>query len=320
MRSARASENRKRNRRWGSRWISAAFVLLLAVFGYSAFKLTEGMLRAKEDRAAFAALSAMVAKSAPTPEASGLRGIPGTNNGAAEAPPSPTEGPSGHDAPDTGTDAAEASPLPPEEPPQQEAPDHQTPLPKYLTIYEMNPDFFGWLSIEGTNMDYPVMYTPDRPEYYLKRSFDGSFSHSGVPFVDEECPADGNYYLIYGHHMQNQTMFGQLPRYADPGYCEEHPVIRFDTLYEQREYRVVAAFYSRVYDKAETGVFRYYAYTDLSDEAVFREYMEQVYAAALYDTGIAVDYGDELLALSTCNYHTKNGRFVVVARRIDNAA
>ena len=193
--------------------------------------------------------------------------------------------------------------------------DEQGPLPQYLPLIEQNPDFFGWLAIEGTAIDYPVMYSPDRPEYYLHCAFDGSYSFSGVPFVDERCPADGNFYLIYGHHMRNGTMFAQLPGYANQSFCREHPLIRFDTCYEQRQYQVVAAFYSRVYAEDETGVFRYYDYVDLTDKEVFDEYMRQVRAAAIYDTGIDVSYGDELLALSTCNYHTEDGRFVVVAKR-----
>lgn len=191
-----------------------------------------------------------------------------------------------------------------------------TSLPEYAQLYEMNGEFFGWLSIEGTDIDYPVMYTPDDPEKYLRRAFDGSYSGSGVPFVDGNCPADGSYYLIYGHHMNNGTMFGSLPEYQEEEFCKEHPVIRFDTLYEQREYVVMAAFFSRIYGKDEQGVFRYYEYFDLSNPAIFEEYVRQVSSAALYDTGITAEYGDELLALSTCNYHTADGRFVVVAKRI----
>lgn len=82
------------------------------------------------------------------------------------------------------------------------------------------------------------------------------------------------------------------------------------------KYVVMAVFLSRIYDKEERGVFRYYEYFDLSEETVFSEYVRQVKAAALYDTGIDAEYGDELLVLSTCNYHTADGRFVVVAKRI----
>lgn len=191
-----------------------------------------------------------------------------------------------------------------------------TPLSEYEPLYAINDDLFGWLTIEAVGIDYPVVHTPDDPEHYLRRAFDGSYSGSGVPFVDGKCPAEGCYYLIYGHHMNNGTMFGRLPDYQDEDFCKEHPVIRFDTLYEHREYVVMAAFFSRIYGKDEQGVFRYYEYFDLSDPAIFEEYVRQVNTAALYDTGITAEYGDELLALSTCNYHTADGRFVVVAKRI----
>lgn len=208
--------------------------------------------------------------------------------------------------------AESATPAPYVQPPAET----RTPLEKYAPLIALNPDFFGWLSIEGTVINYPVMHTPDRPEYYLHRAFDGSYSNSGVPFVEEECPPDGNYFLIHGHHMKNKTMFGSLPLYAAFQYGKEHALIRFDTLYEQREYQLVAAFYSRACAEGEPGVFRYYAYADLTEEAVFEEYMAQVRAAALYDTGVDAAYGDELLVLSTCNYHTENGRFAVVAKRV----
>ena len=114
--------------------------------------------------------------------------------------------------------------------------------------------------------------------------------------------------------MKNKSMFGTLPDYADQGYWETHKTIRFDTLFEHGEYAVIAAFYSRIYGEGEQG-FRYYQYTDLTDPAVFAEYMEQVKAAALYDTGFSAEYGDELITLSTCSYHTASGRFVVVAKK-----
>lgn len=92
-------------------------------------------------------------------------------------------------------------------------------------------------------------------------------------------------------------------------------MIRFDTLYERGKYEVMAAFYSKVYDVDEQGVFRYYEYTDLSSPERFQEYVEQVKATALYDTGVTAECGDQLLTLSTCSYHTADGRFVVVAKK-----
>lgn len=190
-------------------------------------------------------------------------------------------------------------------------------LRKYDELYNRNPDFFGWLKIEGTKIDYPVMYTPYDSEYYLHRDFYGDYSESGMLFIDGDCPSDGSYALIYGHHMKNGTMFGELPDYIDPAFYEKHKTIFFDTRYELRDYEVVAAFYAKIYpDGEENGRFCYYNYKDLSSESVFNEYVANVKAISLYDTGITPVYGDQLITLSTCNYHTEDGRFVVVARRV----
>ena len=186
---------------------------------------------------------------------------------------------------------------------------------QYRLLREQNGDFAGWLSIEGTKGDYPVMFTPEEPEYYLRRAFDGSYAASGSLFIGEGCELSGNHIIIYGHHMRDGSMFGSLPDYADQDYGREHPVIRFETPEESGVYEVLAAFYSRVYRVGETDVFRYYQYADLSEAERFSEYVEQVRAAALYDTGVTAEYGDRLLTLSTCSYHTENGRFVVVAVR-----
>lgn len=185
-------------------------------------------------------------------------------------------------------------------------------LKPYEKLYEQNKDFFGWIKIPGTKINYPVMCTPDDMEYYLRRGFDGSDTTGGTPFLDTECPEDGHMNIVYGHHMKNQTMFGSLPEYEKKEYWAEHPEIYFDTLYEQETYEIVAAFYSRIYNPDEEG-FRYYAYKDLSDEQVFHEFKEGIEKEALYDTGISWEYGDTVLLLSTCSYHTEEGRFVVVA-------
>lgn len=189
-------------------------------------------------------------------------------------------------------------------------------LPGYADLYAQNPDFFGWIYIESTNVSYPVMFTPEEPEYYLHRAFDGSESSGGVPFLDASCPEDGGNYLIYGHNMSGGTMFAPLLSYADESFYEEHPVIGFDTLYERGTYEVMAVLYSRVYSMEEEGVFRYYGYTDLRDPERFAEYVKEIKEVALYPTGVTAEYGDQLLTLSTCSYHTENGRFVVIARKV----
>lgn len=186
----------------------------------------------------------------------------------------------------------------------------------YRELAEMNSDLFGWITIEDTPIDYPVMYTPKNEEYYLRRGFDKKYSYSGVPFMDTGCPPDGNHYLIYGHNMKNQTMFGTLTKYLKKDYWEKHQIIRFDTLTEEREYQVIAAFRSKAYNKSDTGVFRYYAYADLSKEERFESYVKNVLREAAFKTGLTAEWGDELLTLSTCDYYTEHGRCVVVAKRI----
>lgn len=201
----------------------------------------------------------------------------------------------------------------PEERPVMEADPETGILKPYLPLYEQNHDLFGWIQIPGTKINYPVMCTPGDMEYYLRRAFDGSPSKGGTPFLDTVTPQDGYLYIIYGHNMKNKTMFGRLSEYAKKKYWEKHPLIYFDTLYEQQTYEIAAAFYSKVSMTEEEEGFRYYEYKDLSDEQVFEEFKEQVEAAALYDTGISLNYQDTVLLLSTCSYHTEEGRFVVVA-------
>lgn len=188
-------------------------------------------------------------------------------------------------------------------------------LPQYEALHEANPDLFGWIRIEGTKIDYPIMYTPDEPERYLHLSFEKKRSSSGVPFLDAACDPDGNHYLLHGHHMKSGSMFAAIMKYEKESFWNEHPVIQFDTLYETGEYEVLAAFFTRVYPKDQTNVFKYYQYSNLEDPDIFSEYLAGVRNAALYDTGIQAEYGDTILTLSTCSYHTEDGRFVVVARK-----
>lgn len=200
--------------------------------------------------------------------------------------------------------------------PSEEADDKdETFASEYEVLSERNSDFWGWVKIEGTQLSYPVMYTPDDPEHYLRLDFDGNYSTRGVPFLDGACSDDCGNYIIYGHHMKDGTMFGSLLSYAKKDYWEAHPTIQLNTSEGQNTYTILAAFYAKVYNREDSGVFRYYQYTDLTDPELFNEYVEQVRAAALYDTDIEVQTGDRLLTLSTCSYHTKNGRFVVVARK-----
>ncbi|MBQ6153404.1 MAG: sortase [Ruminococcus sp.] len=185
----------------------------------------------------------------------------------------------------------------------------------YDELYAMNNDFFGWIKIEDTDINYPVMFSPDEPERYLHMNFDGDYSESGELFVDGYCDPNGYHYLVYGHHMNNGTMFGSLPNYADEDFYNAHQTIRFDTRDELGEYEVFAVFYSKVYDESEE-VFKYYEYANLDNESDYYTFVENVKYLSIYDTGITPVYGDKILTLSTCNYHTDDGRFVVCAKKI----
>ena len=170
------------------------------------------------------------------------------------------------------------------EPPQPE----QTAFEKYAAVYEQNSDFVGWISIEGTNIDYPVMQTVDNPNYYLKRSFEKQYSDYGVPYVQENCDLGlSDNCVIYGHHMNNGSMFADLCKYADEDFYREHKTIRFDTLSGFGEYEVVAAFKTVAY--SEQG-FKYYHFVNAEDENAFNEYISQCKELALYDTGVTAEF------------------------------
>lgn len=187
-------------------------------------------------------------------------------------------------------------------------------LEKYGAIHEQNSDFVGWISIDGTNINYPVMQTIDKPNFYLKRGFEKQYSNYGVPYVQENCALGiSDNVVIYGHHMNNGSMFADLCKYEREDFYQEHPTIHFDTLSSLGEYEIVAVFKTVAY--SEDG-FKYYHFVDAESETAFDTFISQCKALALYDTGVDAEYGDKLLTLSTCEYSRTNGRMVVVAKLI----
>lgn len=188
-------------------------------------------------------------------------------------------------------------------------------LPQYADLFSLNPDFAGWLQIPGTEIDYPVMHTPEDPNYYLNRNFYEAETNQGSIFADGRCdlqrPSEN--ILLHGHHMRDGSMFGSLMDYADQSFWEEHKYIFFDTLTETHTYEVIAAFISSVNAGAD---FPYYQFID-SDESGYDSFIRLCKRYSLYDTGVDAIYGENLLTLSTCEYTADNNRFVVVAKRID---
>ena len=182
-------------------------------------------------------------------------------------------------------------------------------------LQALNPDFAAWLHIDDTLIDYPVMKSPESdPEFYLHRDFDKNESSSGCLFVGAGCTIDSDAFIVYGHNMSNGTMFGELDSYADYDYADGHQVIVLATPSEVRHYRVFASFQSRIYAEGESGL-RYYDQVGWLSQDDYDELVGTVRAMSEIDIKNAPTYPQQLLFLSTCSYHTDEGRFVVVAYR-----
>ena len=190
-------------------------------------------------------------------------------------------------------------------------------LAKYETLYNKNKKLIGWLKIADTNIDYPVMQTSNN-EYYLDHNFDQEYDKNGSLFLDKDCNAafPNTNMIIYGHHMKSGKMFGNLNYYSKESYYKEHPQIQFDTIYEEGIYDIMYVFRSRIYNEDEV-VFKYYQFFDVNSEDEFYSAMDEMSRMSLYDTGVQPQYGDKLITLSTCDNSEEDGRFVVVAKKVN---
>lgn len=187
-------------------------------------------------------------------------------------------------------------------------------LKEYARIFELNTDLVGWVEIPNTRINYPVMQTPDSPNYYLTHNFQKEEHKAGAVYAFERADvACSDNVTLYGHNMGNGSMFAGLHSYSDKAFYEENAYIHFDSLYADRTYQIFAVFEINI----QTDPFRYHIFTD-GDAAAFESFVENCRKRALYDTGVEVSYGDKLLTLSTCdqNFYTDTGRFVVVAKQI----
>ena len=189
-------------------------------------------------------------------------------------------------------------------------------LDEYKNLLNKNKRLIGWVKIDDTNIDYPVMQTTDN-EYYLDHNLNQEYDKNGSIFMDKDCDVlkPSTNLILYGHHMKSGQMFGNLSLYDEQSYYEKHPYIQFDTIYEKGLYEIMYVFRSRVYSEDEI-VFKYYQFIDAQSEQEFDSYMNDMEGMSLYDTGVTAQYGDRLLTLSTCDYQEKNGRFVVVAKKV----
>ena len=201
--------------------------------------------------------------------------------------------------------------------------------PTMREYYEKNNDCVGWLKVDGMVIDYPVMQTPENEDYYLDRDFDGNESSAGSLIMDtDSVVGDGTLeagyndgtkpstnLIIHGHNMRNGSMFGDLDEYRKQDFEKKHAIIKFSSLYEDREYEIVSVFLSQVYRK-DQDVFKYYKFFEAETKEEFDDFYNNIKKLQLYDTGVTAEFGDEFITLSVCAYHVENGRLVVVGKRI----
>ncbi len=184
------------------------------------------------------------------------------------------------------------------------------------TLKSENSDIIGWIEIENTKINYPVLQSTD-DEYYLTHNYKKEKTEKGSIFLSKDYnwdrPSDN--LQIYGHNLGNGEMFQELLKYTDEKFYKEHPNIRFTTANEDSIFEIIAVFKSKVYYKSDKDVFRYYYFINAETEKEYNDFIENAKKASLYKINATAKYKEQLMTLSTCSYHTEDGRFVVVARK-----
>ena len=187
---------------------------------------------------------------------------------------------------------------------------------KVISLKQENQDVIGWIQIDNTDINYPILQSSD-DEYYLMHNYKKEKSKYGSIFIKSNCNIldPKSNVIIYGHNMNDTQMFNQLLNYKNKDYYNEHPIIKLATEQGECQYEIVSVFKSRVFYQDETNVFRYYNYTTFDDEKTYSTYIENCKKIQLYDTGVSAEYGEQLITLITCEYSQENGRMVVVAKK-----
>ena len=200
---------------------------------------------------------------------------------------------------------------------QQEISSESSVQPTSRNLYLENSDMVGWIQIEGTSIDYPVMQTPADPNYYLKHDFEKNYTDYGCPFAQVNCDvqAPSDNLILYGHNMKDGSKFADLAKYRSKDFWQTHKTVWFDAELGSSAYEIFAVIHTTVQEDA-ADAFPFYLFVDASSPEEFADYVSACKARALYDTGIFAEYGDKLLTLSTCDNITDNGRWLVIGKRI----
>lgn len=188
----------------------------------------------------------------------------------------------------------------------------------YVNLFEENEDMIAWIQIDDTKIDLPVVQTMEDEDEYLFLGFDGNYNVNGTLLLDTDSHVDkpSTNMIIHGHNMKSGQMFGDLDLYADETYAKDHEIISMYYKNIKKEYQVMAVFYSQVYKKSDD-VFKFYKFFEATNEEEFNDFYDNCIELSIFDTGVDAEFGDEFLTLSTCSYQVDNGRFVVVAKKID---
>ena len=181
-------------------------------------------------------------------------------------------------------------------------------------MHEENENFAGWLYVDGTNLEYPIMQGPDN-KFYLSHDMDGVYDKYGMLILDENCNIGYKcpQLVIYGHNVNSGKLFGELLFYKEEAYCDYHPEICFDTLYGRGTYKVFAAFTTTVAE-AESGA-KMFSTWDFADKDTYDNYINWAKGKSLYARDYTPKFGDDILSLVTCEHSDDEGRFVVLAAR-----
>ena len=179
-------------------------------------------------------------------------------------------------------------------------------------LYEINNDIVGWIKIDDTRINYPVMQTKDRPQFYLRKDFYKKYSQWGTPFLAENCDLNiSDNLIIYGHHINNYKMFGELEKYRKQDFYKNHKYINLYTKENKTKYEIISVFRTTA-----SSEFKYYEFVKANEKSEFETFIKKCKELSFYNTDNNAEYGDKLLTLVTCDYSVNNGRLVVIAKKV----
>lgn len=193
----------------------------------------------------------------------------------------------------------------------------QVILPEYEELYNQNSDLFGWIKIDGTEINYPVMHTPETPNFYINKNWNKEESISGTICLDYRTSDATENIILYGHNMKDMTMFGCLINYKFESYYEQHKYIEFDTIYEKATYEIIAVSKAVIYyEDKKDDEYLFYEHVELDTKEEFDAYIQNAKQNSYYEISTTAEYGDQIITLCTCDYWTENARLLVIAKKI----